>query len=829
MKNRNDNNEYANLLIVFAKKHFEMVSMRELRDKTLPSSIYVNDLYINLGVQADSLGNPARDGFGRLDLEEYLYNQTSATIIGNPGSGKTFFIRHILSNEFMLNAFWPIYINMKSYITMCAEKFISFYDYLCLEIVKIVGDNKVSRNWIQQSISQGEAYLIVEDIDEAAFHTEAMIYALKSLEDYLNIVLSLGNRVLLTSRVVGYSSVRPKLPKTHAECYISGFSDDDIIKFANKWIQVVLHEEERLKKRDNLLEVVSLSAWNREMSTNPYLLTRLAVRSLSFNRDRFYQIDYLDWVIEGLIRGGEYFRGKEHYVRALRDKTLIGKVLGSLSMRQHRGLGKKSASFSEQELSYTLKKTQSENSDFSDKSFFLPHLCDPFCHFLRELNEDHLELVFSAFKYYFMGISLTEILYKDDKKAYEVITSILKNDGFKSIALVAVSAVLSAMQNDIHADRIIEKLRKFNIEDYEIGTLLTGFVLSELPNIDFSYKDLDEIREILVNVVTEKKKCYSPKIKLWAGEVIAKVGDPRKEVVTIDNMNFCEIASGPFYFCHDDTQSMSIDYDYYLSRFPITWSQFYAFSNTSHYNNPDYYPSNCESWLADVEAHRLPFFDNTLLSSNQPAVAITWYEAYAYCKWLTALSYDKGWLSHDWEIRLPSESEWVKAARGGLMLPSAPVVIALSNFRTIMNKPKYDNYTNNNNPKRMYVWENDNDEMEIATGEFGIKSTVSVGAFPRAISAYGCEDMLGNIWEWLSTGWGDNWSICKDLRIRMQARIYDSSEAIMMVKGGSFLVSNGEYAQESKTHLQIDYLTKNHSDVRHMTHGFRVCIVPKNI
>jgi formylglycine-generating enzyme required for sulfatase activity len=90
----------------------------------------------------------------------------------------------------------------------------------------------------------------------------------------------------------------------------------------------------------------------------------------------------------------------------------------------------------------------------------------------------------------------------------------------------------------------------------------------------------------------------------------------------------------------------------------------------------------------------------------QPVVGITWYEAAAYCRWLSVQTGDN--------YRLPSEAEWEKAARG--------------------------------TDGRIYPWGNQSPDETRANFEFG--HTMPVESYPAGASPYGVLDMAGNVLEW---------------------------------------------------------------------------------
>jgi formylglycine-generating enzyme required for sulfatase activity len=108
---------------------------------------------------------------------------------------------------------------------------------------------------------------------------------------------------------------------------------------------------------------------------------------------------------------------------------------------------------------------------------------------------------------------------------------------------------------------------------------------------------------------------------------------------------------------------------------------------------------------------------------SQPVVGVTWFEAQAYCAWLTSLT---GRL-----FCLPTEFDWEAAARG---LPPSP-------------------FMGEGLGVRVYPWGNDWDAEKANTLEGRVLKPSPVGAFSAAggVGPFGAEDQSGNAFEWTAS------------------------------------------------------------------------------
>jgi iron(II)-dependent oxidoreductase len=165
-----------------------------------------------------------------------------------------------------------------------------------------------------------------------------------------------------------------------------------------------------------------------------------------------------------------------------------------------------------------------------------------------------------------------------------------------------------------------------------------------------------------------------------------------------------------------------------IARAPVTNAEFAAFVDDGGYLRRELWSTQGWVWRAKIGAQgpihwrrgergwlRRDFDKMVPIEEHAPVVHVNWYEAEAYCNWAGR--------------RLPTEAEWEMAAS------AAPA----------------DAGKGSTEYKSRYPWGNEQPTPDRANLDSHFMGCVDVGAFAAGDSAFGCRQMIGNVWEWTAS------------------------------------------------------------------------------
>jgi len=139
-----------------------------------------------------------------------------------------------------------------------------------------------------------------------------------------------------------------------------------------------------------------------------------------------------------------------------------------------------------------------------------------------------------------------------------------------------------------------------------------------------------------------------------------------------------------------------------------------------------------------------PGFKQTV---DHPVVNVTWQEADAFCKWLTAKERKEGVISATQSYRLPTDIEWSQGAGLGPEKGNTPEARDMSVPEVYPWGKAWPPPQGAGN----YTGEETNSDVAIKGYNDGFAWTSPVGSFPP--NKLGLFDMGGNVWQWCMDSW----------------------------------------------------------------------------
>lgn len=342
-----------------------------------------------------------------------------------------------------------------------------------------------------------------------------------------------------------------------------------------------------------------------------------------------------------------------------------------------------------------------------------------------------------CFQEYLAARFISDKIY--ETKDFQFIIDKWFDTDYQDIIVLVSSSLLSHSLTlmQLLVNEVSKFLCSFSIEQTIKGAGLLGKIMEEVfPNLNF----LNECSEWIKLKTKLETIFFNPLTNVGlinrynAAVAYGLSGDNR---LSNFNNTFIKIQRGKFYMGAQKDFHWGRNYDpyatefefpvkeitleeFYIRKYPITVEEYEQFIQSDGYSYLD------EIWTPEGILWRK---ENNILYPrnwrsqiclrNCPVTGISWYEAVAYCNWLTTIYHD------DYIYRLPSEAEWEYAYK----------VCYHGKFQSPLDI-------------NCYV---DSEYLQFKT---------PIGMFPNSTAINGVTDMLGNVEEWCADSWSTSLVNC---------------------------------------------------------------------
>jgi gamma-glutamyl hercynylcysteine S-oxide synthase len=212
---------------------------------------------------------------------------------------------------------------------------------------------------------------------------------------------------------------------------------------------------------------------------------------------------------------------------------------------------------------------------------------------------------------------------------------------------------------------------------------------------------------------------------------------------------------------------------YWIDRYPVTRAAYQAFIDAGGYKQKRWWSEAGWQWLENYQAETRSlqplYWESWPANDEHPVCGVNWYEANAYARFCGK--------------RLLTEAEWEKAARWN---PST-------------------------NQSQLYPWGDTISDQLPCNHNHDLGMSAPVSAFPQGQSAYGCYDMLGNVWEWTASTFHPYPNFSSFPYAGYSSTYFDNRHYVL--KGGSWVTRPWA--------LRASFRNWYHPHVRQIFAGFR--------
>lgn len=575
----------------------------------------------------------------------------------------------------------------------------------------------VSDDFFDDDLDTGRAVILLDGMDEVS-DAELRRRVARLIDAFAGAYSKC--RVVVTSRAVGYTGAA-RLGEGFAATTVRDFTLADVEQFLTHWHRLVAigqmgpgesAENYAAAQTQQLLTAITANPRVRELAINPLMLTVIAL----VHRDRVKLPDrraelYAE-AVDVLLGKWDEARGVDEFP-ILDDRPFDAGdrrlLLQKIALKMHEAQKK------EIEANDLRRELQTAFIGMTPAAQAAERAVERFLNVIQERTGLLLEAGQGVYRFSHLTfqeyLAALAILARDDYIEY--ILKHVSKTWWRETILLAVGQL--STQSQERTTKLIQRIADLKAWPTPYYNLVLA--VEALRDAGPTRVDGEATAEIQMRVKRElelerpvwSKLLDAPLVKDWVEErsqVIEALvrsgtgywslpyGEP--EWITIPVSEFWMGSHD-----HEDEKPLHRVFlpEFQIARVPITNAQYQLFVQMTGAK----YPGHWEEGQPPKG------------KASHPVVYISWHDAWAYCEWLSKVTGKS--------IRLPTEAEWEKAARG-------------------------------DKDKRAYPWGASLDLAKCNSCEMGLVGTSPVGVFPDGASPYDVLDMAGNVSEWTSSLWG---------------------------------------------------------------------------
>lgn len=709
----------------------------------------------------DSLPEEALHGMERAgaaapaQIEEALREKNCVVVLGDPGSGKSTMLKYLalrLARD--PEAPLPILLPLNAYAKTLAGRDINLQNYLPEYFAGRAEGVAALGPLFKEALANGKAVILLDGLDEVQSNRAALV---GKVEAFAHEAVKRGNRVLVTSRLVGYRDA-PLAPKDWSLYTLLDFTPEAIETFAEKWcltmeISVSGDTPEARKQakieQAGLLEAIDANPGVGRLASNPLLLTILALikrQGVELPKSRIKLYDrYLETLIEAWNRASALDKsaGRESL-----DYESTLEVLGPLALRvreENPTAGLVSARQLQDWLTehYTGEQWGLKPGPAREKAREFLESVRRHSNLLVERGEGQYGFIHLTFEEALAAYGLVALGQVERQVTLDYIQKYIADPAWRETILLSVGVQGLISRQPRAAGELVRAMLKMQCNGENVGKnlLMAGACLEDVGEAGLGQATAREVQEALL--AASRDCSLTPALQRDAGFSLARSGWLPKDLD-----DWVEIPAGEFLY-GDEKQKTILETPFSIAKYPVTNLQFKRFKDAEGYERQEFWSADGWAWrsgtydskttdknLKDWLAKRPPakrnepwyWHDEKWNNPLAPVVGVSWFEAEAYANWLAQ--------KEGRPVRMPTEQEWERAARG-------------TNGREYAWGNEFDRNKLNAAP----FWKQD-DDADYAF-DLDYAGTTIVGQFPAGNTSEGISDLSGNVWEWTNSWYED--------------------------------------------------------------------------